>query len=116
MSDDMRIKQITDREDSGKIGGAALAASFGTIQQAGGTKIAEPPKDVAEVSKADKLDEGKAGANISALRGNLDGNKHGFEKEGVNPAFTINSINGVEKGLPPGIHPGGVHKSPPDER
>lgn len=106
---DDKIDKIGDVK-SKEAAGAQYASQLGAAQPSG-IQGQEPPKEIddkIEVSKADKTDEASGASNLQALRGSLNGNDQGFNNQGVQAGFAINSNNGVESGLKTGMQPGGV--------
>ena len=98
-------------------GASSLAASLGAVQSQG-VQAPEAPagkeiSDKIDVSKLDKAEDA-GGANLEAIKGSY-GNNQGFEP-GMQKAFAINSMQGVQDGLPTGLQAAGVMKSPPEDK
>jgi hypothetical protein len=120
MSDKIEgIDSIGSKKEAREAGGAAMAGGLYGAQGPQGAqapqemgKAQEPTavkgiKDKVEISESEEA----GGANIQALKGNLVGQGQGFE-QGVQPSFAMNSIQGIQSGMEPGLQKGGVFKSP----
>lgn len=117
-----------DNDKAGEIGGSFAASTLQNLQSIQGAQGADQAKETAPVRditdkvdiKESKKSEDAAGANntpnVSALAGNLDASKAGFEKPGVQPGFSSETVNGIPKlNMEQGVVPGGVMKSPPEQ-
>ncbi len=92
---------------------SVLSKIGGSVPETG--KSADP-QNVASISTCDKVDfdaveqfEEEKPSNIEALKKSLS-SAQGFES-GVQPSFSLSSLNGSPEGLEKGIQPAGVFKA-----
>jgi hypothetical protein len=97
-------------EYAGSLYGAQGAQGVQAPPELGQSQEIKGIKDKIEISKDS---EEAGGANIQALKSSLQpGQGQGYEA-GVQPSFAMNSIQGIQAGLDPGMQQAGVFKSPP---
>jgi len=116
-----KIGGIDETRESKELGASQYA---GQMYGAQGAQGVQPPVDSGQAKEAQGIDKisdkvsisetEKAGSssNLDALKGTLNTSQaQGFD-QGMQPAFAMNSVTGVQAGMEPGMQKAGVFKSP----
>jgi hypothetical protein len=121
---DNMIDKIGGIEESreGKEAGASQYA--GSVYGGQGIQGIQPPVEAGKAQETQGIDKigdkvsisekEKVGgsSNLDALKGSLNANAAQGFNQGVQPSFAMNSVQGVQAGLEPGLQKAGVFKSP----